>query len=203
VFRPEPIPSPVVEITGAAVSQHAPSDEAARFATLQGKVRAVVEGAATQRWTLESIESALRARWPDLPAKLAMQVRARLANLTRAGNASPLRRMPDDTWMVNSRENRELALRESKAMQSVRDEASDSQEAGSVEGVVDVSAVMAPLDRNPPPHKPSTTAERIERAERSALRALICAVVMHVDQPTDPVLRALSRGLETLGRQAA
>lgn len=205
-FRPESIASPVAELPATAAQsspgQHKQAEDDARFMTLQGKVRAVVEGQPTQRWTVEAIERALKARWPELSISAISSARSRLGNLTRAGNASPLRRMPDGSWMVNTPENRERAEREAKAIQAIHDNAIDIPAGACVGVVVGVPAAVAALDRKPP-HKPTTTAERIERAERHALRALISAVVAHIDQPPEPVIRALSRGLETLGRQAA
>jgi hypothetical protein len=207
VLRPDPVPSPVVDVPAASHHQtpgdRAQSEESARTASLQGKVRAVVEAAPTQRWTLDAIESAVIARWPEVAKSAAGHVRSRIGNLTRCGDASPLRRMPDGTWMANTPENRARGQREAKAIEAIVDNAIDSP-AGICVGIgIDVPAAVAAIDRQEPQAQPSASPARIEHADRSALRALICAVVMHVDQLPDPVLREISRGLDTLGTQAA
>lgn len=199
--------------------------------SLQQHVRRVVESDPARRWTLEQVVAAVkdvtgnRTVRPD-------QVRSRLGNLTRSGHSSPLRRMPaDGTWMVNTPANRaaaaeEAVRRESKAAQVAADHSAQrrARSAGAAEQaevaavtqrlleaanaspaaaaavpVVDTRAVAAAVRRARAAKDP----DRIEHPERGALRALILAVVQHVDQPPEPVVRALSRGLDSLGSHAA
>jgi hypothetical protein len=191
---------------------------------LQALVRAVVESDPDRRWTHDEILAEVIKHNPTIRKPHRNDVRNRLSNLTRSGYSSPLRRMPaDGTFMVNTPGAKAAAEAEAKedlaaarakreqridaAYQAALDRANDGPAAAAAVPVVDREAIAASIDRQdgktvaarPAPRQP----EMIEEPERTALRDLIAAVVTHVTTPPEPVVRALSRGLETLGARAA
>jgi predicted DNA-binding transcriptional regulator len=216
-YKPPVEPSTVRTLTGegAALAPSQPAGPPAPeikpaapglFPSLQQQVRAAVEGQPTRRWSIDDVVDALLSA--DTHGGIRRdEVRNRLHNLSRSGHVSPLRRMPDGTFMANTAENRAIAEIEAKAEQQARrieQQAHDSPAAACAEVVVDRKALTQQLrddlrkraTRTQPP-------ETIEHPERKALRDLIAAVITHLPDTPAPVRQAVEFGIHTLHRSAA
>lgn len=201
-----------------------PGPRADQSPGLQTLVRSVVESDPERRWTLDEILVEVIKHNPTMRKPHRNDVRNRLSNLTRSGYSSPLRRMPaDGTFMVNTPTAKAAAEVEAKedlaaarakreqridaAYQAALDRANDGPAAAAASPIVDRDAIAASIDRQDGKTVAARPAPRpidmIEDPERTALRDLIAAVVQHVHTPPAAVVHALTRGLDTLARQAA
>lgn len=234
-YRPPVTESAVRTLAGAdapapAATLRNPADQPTATShlvkPLQARVRATVESDPARRWTLDALVGVLDLQ-PEGKVRRD-EVRARLANLSRNGSVSPVRRMTDGTWMANSPQTREIYEREWReererrrskhsskdnappsvsqvevdtAVALLMDKANDGPAAAAAQPVVDREAVAAGL-RAAKTRRRLPDPDRIEGEERKALRQLLAALISHVHDPAPPLARAMEHSMHTLHRGA-